>query len=67
VRWDDVVLQEQSKIPSLPPAERTQQMDPATRTLNSLTNAAGARTLLFMTAGYEHGNGCWMPVCSTQR
>ena len=57
VRWDDVVLQEQSKIPSLPPAERAQQMDPAARTLNSLINAAGARTLLFMTAGYEHGNG----------
>jgi hypothetical protein len=57
VRWDDVVLQEQSKIPSLPPAERAQQMDPAARTLHSLIAAAGARTLLFMTAGYEHGNG----------
>jgi lysophospholipase L1-like esterase len=57
VRWDDVVLQEQSMIPSLPPAERAQQMDPAARRLSSLINAAGARTLLFMTAGYEHGNG----------
>ena len=51
------LLQEQSKIPSLPPAERAQQMDPAARTLHSLITAAGARTLLFMTAGYEHGNG----------
>ena len=57
VRWDDVVLQEQSKIPSLPPAERAQQMDPAARTLNARITAIGARTLLFMTAGYEHGNG----------
>jgi len=32
-------------------------MDPAARTLHSLITAAGARTLLFMTAGYEHGNG----------
>jgi lysophospholipase L1-like esterase len=57
VRWDDVVLQEQSTIPSLPPAERAQRMDPAARTLNSLITGAGARTLLFMTPGYEHGNG----------
>ena len=57
VRWDDVVLQEQSKIPSLPPAERAQLMDPAARVLDSRITAAGARTLLFMTAGYEHGSG----------
>src|SRR5215216_4540412 len=34
VRWDGVVLQEQSQIPSLPREERARQLDPYARELN---------------------------------
>ncbi len=44
-KWDYVVLQEQSVIPS-DPAAREQQMYPAVRTLNTEIERTGANTIL---------------------
>jgi hypothetical protein len=57
VRWDEVVLQEQSEIPSLPQSAVDGVMLPPARTLSGLATADGARTLLFMTWGYRDGDG----------
>jgi hypothetical protein len=56
VQWDVVVLQEKSWIPSLPADRRREDMYPYARTLDAKIVRAGARTLLFMTWGYEDGD-----------
>ena len=55
-RRDVVVLQEQSLIPSLPPEERSQRMDPAALRLHSMIRDTGARTVLYQTWGYRDGD-----------
>ena len=54
-RWDYVVLQEQSQIPARPDL-RAELMLPAAAKLDVLAKQAGARTVLFMTWGREHGD-----------
>ena len=56
VRWNVVVLQEQSLIPSLSPYERDREMSPFARDLVSKIRASLARPMLFMTWGYEKGD-----------
>jgi hypothetical protein len=56
VRWDVVVLQERSFIPSLPAARRHEEMHPYARALDAKIVHGGARTMLFMTWGYEGGD-----------
>lgn len=56
VRWDDVVLQEQSQIPTLPsfyPVAYESLM--AGQTLGRLVRRDGARALMFETWGYLNG------------
>jgi len=57
VRWDVVVLQEQSQLLSLPEAERRKLSFPYARSLQREISLAGARTMLFMTWGYRSGDG----------
>jgi len=52
--WDYVVLQEQSQIPVIP-YWRYNGMYPASRTLDSLIRAVGARTMFYMTWGWKNG------------
>ncbi|MDP7133425.1 MAG: hypothetical protein QF437_23220 [Planctomycetota bacterium] len=55
-RWDFVVLQEQSQIPSFPEAQRTQLMDgPAVRLCKEVREA-GAVPLFFMTWAAQNGD-----------
>lgn len=54
-RWDFVVLQEQSQVPALPRAH-LREFAPAARSLHARIRAGGARTVLFMTWGYEDGD-----------
>jgi hypothetical protein len=54
-RWDAVVLQEQSAIPSLP-GYREAHMYPAARALAGAASRSGAETVLFMTWGYREGD-----------
>jgi len=56
VRWDDVVLQEQSQLLSFPEGQWRKETLPYARTLEERISAAGARTLLFLTWGYEVGD-----------
>lgn len=56
IRWDDVVLQEQSEIPSLPDDERERLMDGSVRDLSRVIRADGATPVLFMTWGYRGGD-----------
>ncbi len=53
-RWDDVVLQEQSEVPSVATA-RTQVMYPAVRTFADRIRIVGARTILFLTWAHRDG------------
>jgi hypothetical protein len=53
-RWQFVVLQEQSEIPSLE-ADRQGQMYPAARTLVGIVRAAGAMPILFQTWAHRDG------------
>jgi len=53
-RWDVVVLQEQSQVPSVP-AMRSQQMYPAARTLVATIRKAGARPTLLETWARRDG------------
>ena len=55
-RWNHVVLQEHSQIASRP-GEREGRMFPAAITLDRLARQSGGRTVLFMTWGYEAGDG----------
>jgi hypothetical protein len=54
VRWDVVVLQEHSRLASFGPYQR-EEMYPSARALDAKIASVGARTLLFMTWGYEDG------------
>ena len=54
-RWDFVVLQEHSQVPSLPDAQLNEFL-PAASSLRARIRAAGSRTVLFMTWGWEHGD-----------
>jgi hypothetical protein len=56
VRWDDVVLQEQSQIPSFSREQRQRELYPFARSLHTEIAAGGARTILFMTWGYARGD-----------
>ena len=53
--WDFVVLQENSRVASIPRAQ-SHEFAPAARSLDARIRANGARTVLFMTWGYEHGD-----------
>lgn len=50
-KWDYVILQDQSKIPVIAPMTSTY---PAVSTLQTLIKKAGAKTILFMTWGYDN-------------
>jgi hypothetical protein len=54
VRWDAVVLQENSKVASYPPGW-SRDMYPFARRLDQSVARAGGRTVLFMTWGYRDG------------
>jgi hypothetical protein len=56
VRWDVVVLQERSWLPSSSLWKRQRETLPYARILDRRIERAAARTLLFMTWGYEHGD-----------
>jgi hypothetical protein len=56
VRWNVVVLQEQSQIPSFSPYERDREMLPFAHELVDDIRASVARPMLFMTWGYEDGD-----------
>ncbi len=54
--WDIVVIQEQSRIPSLPPAKRDAAMFPPVRTLVTEARQQGAVPLLYQTWGRRDGD-----------
>jgi hypothetical protein len=56
VRWNVVVLQEQSRIPSLSAARRRRELNPFASELVRRIRSVGAHPLLFMTWGYENGD-----------
>jgi hypothetical protein len=56
VRWDVVVLQEESEVAAYPPQWRARFMDPAVRALVARIRADGARPLLVLDAGYRSGD-----------
>ena len=56
VRWDYVVLQEQSEIPAFPLAVRQRLMDTSVSVLVRKIRSAGGRPVLFMTWGYRGGD-----------
>jgi hypothetical protein len=53
--WDVIVLQEQSRIPSLP-AMRALRMAPAVKTLAAAAREQGAVPVLYQTWGYRDGD-----------
>jgi len=53
-RWDLVVLQEQSQIPSLA-VDRTDLMDPAATKLVAETRARGAQPMFYLTMAHQDG------------
>lgn len=55
-RWDVVVLQEQSRIPSLPEDNRARLMDPPLRKLADEIRRHGAIPVLYQTWGYRDGD-----------
>jgi len=57
VRWNVVVLQEQSQLLSFSREEWQHETYPFARSLHDKITRGGGRTLLFMTWGYEHGDG----------
>jgi hypothetical protein len=56
VRWNAVVLQEQSEELSFPAWQRRREVYPFAQALAARIAAAGARTMLFMTWGYRLGD-----------
>ena len=56
VRWNDVVLQEQSQLLSFPREQWRRETYPFARALHAKISAHAARTVLFMTWGYEQGD-----------
>jgi hypothetical protein len=57
VPWDVVVLQEHSRVASLPDDQRRREMDPFVRTLHAKIERAGARTFLFLPYGGQRVDG----------
>jgi hypothetical protein len=55
-KWDVVVLQEQSQVPSFPRHQLEKMMYPAARKLDELIKKAGARTVFFLTWGRRDGD-----------
>ena len=53
VKWDLVVLQDQSAMPNLSQVQFETETMPAARSLNGAIKESGARTVLFMTWGYQ--------------
>jgi hypothetical protein len=53
-RWDFVVLQEQSQIPSLP-VDRTDMMDPAATRLVQMVRAQHAQPMFYLTFAHQDG------------
>lgn len=53
VKWDLVVLQDQSSMPNYSKAERDLETLPFARNLDKAIRESGARTVLFMTWGYQ--------------
>lgn len=58
LRWNYVVLQEQSQLPQLPTFdnERTTSTGPAIRALREAADRTGAKTVLYATWGYRSGD-----------
>jgi hypothetical protein len=56
VRWNVVVLQEQSQLLSFPRADWERETYPFAHKLHDAVSHEGARTLLFMTWGYRLGD-----------
>jgi hypothetical protein len=56
VRWDVVVLQEQSQLLSLSEEWRQREVAPFVRILDRDARVGGARTMLFLTWGYKDGD-----------
>ena len=56
VRWDVVVLQEQSQIPSFSTADRAQEFTPYVQELATEARANGAQPLLFVTWAHRTGD-----------
>jgi hypothetical protein len=54
-KWDIVVLQEQSKIPTIP-KDRKESMYPSVRELNKKITENGAKAMMYMTWGYRYGD-----------
>lgn len=70
--WDYVVLQEQSQLPSFPPAQVQQQVYPYAHILDSLIHAADSctETVFYMTWGKKNGDSAncagYPPICTYQ-
>jgi hypothetical protein len=56
VRWDVVILQEQSQLLSFSLEQRRRDTSPYARALQTKIESAGGRTLLFTTWAYEDGD-----------
>jgi hypothetical protein len=69
-QWDVVVLQEQSQLPSFPPAEVDTEVYPYARTLDSLikVNDTCTQTMFLMTWGHANGDpmncGFYPVICT---
>ncbi|WP_444885762.1 DUF4886 domain-containing protein [Microbulbifer sp. PSTR4-B] len=55
-KWDYVVLQEQSQLPSFPEEQRRKEIYPYAKKLTDEVRKAGATPLLFLTWGRKHGD-----------
>ena len=56
VRWDVVVLQEQSQVPSFAAGDRAREFTPAVERLADEARRAGAQPLLFLTWAHRTGD-----------
>eukprot|EP00899_Mesostigma_viride_P028478 jgi/Mesvir1/8815/Mv02716-RA.1 len=54
-KWDHVILQEQSVLPTLPMRQKQALFFPAVKNLAQQVRAVGAEPVLFMTWAWEHG------------
>ena len=69
-KWDYVILQEQSQLPSFPPSQVTVEVFPYARKLDSLIrlNDSCTETVFYMTWGRKNGDASncasWPPVCT---
>lgn len=55
-KWDVIVLQEQSQVPSFPETQRSGQMDPPANALASAARKVGAIPVFFLTWGRKDGD-----------